>query len=91
MKINPNLAHQKIFSKKDYLWSCSVLEIQRLTEVVSYSSPSAPFIGKMMHISWTSETKGKQSDKTDGWLLNKALTFTTKQVILSICLSTQSR
>lgn len=91
VKINPNRVHQKTFSKKEYLWSCSVLQVQHLTEVVSCSSSSAPFIGKMMRISWTLETKGKQSDKTDGRLLNKDLTFTTKQVILSICLSTQSR
>lgn len=33
-----------------------------------------------MHISWTLETKGEQSDKADVWFLNKALTLTLEQV-----------
>lgn len=41
---------------------------------------SAFFIGKIMHISWTLETKGEQSDKTEAWFLKKSLTLTPEQV-----------
>lgn len=77
MKINPNLAYWKIFSMKEHL---QVL-LCALGTAFDKSGLLSLFHWQNNAHQLDSETKREQSDKTDAWFLNKALTLTQSKCL----------